>query len=100
MSKDDTNSAEEIDWIYRESTKKMLMIGLYVTCGLTVLAEAILYLFFDGRDTHGPDWGFGFYATLGFVSCSAMIFIAKGLSFVLKKPTDSYDEKPEQEEAE
>jgi hypothetical protein len=97
VSKDDTKHDDEIDWIYRDSTKQMLMRGLYILCAITILAEAVLWLFFGGRETHGPDWGFGFYATLGFVSCSAMIFIAKGLSFVLKKPTDFYDE-PEQEE--
>jgi hypothetical protein len=99
MSKDDNNSGDELDWIYRESTKKMLMRALYIACALTVLAEAILWLFCGGREIHGPDWGFGFYAALGFFCCSAMIFIAKGLSFVLKKPTDFYDDKPEKEDA-
>ncbi len=99
MSEDNTNSDEEqIDWIYRESTKKGLMKGLYLACGLTFLAEAILWLFCGGRETHGQDWGFAFYGVLGFVCCTAMIFIAKGLSFVLKKPTDFYDEKPATEE--
>lgn len=93
MSKDDqlsTSGSEtdaEIDWIYRESTKKMLMRGLLIACGISVLLE----LFVLDRNGHfGFDGIFGFYAFLGFVACSAMIFLAKALGFVLKKPTDFY----------
>ncbi|MFT4547231.1 MAG: hypothetical protein ACI8XO_000026 [Verrucomicrobiales bacterium] len=96
MSKEDDNN--EVDWVYRDSTKKGLMIGLYVACGLTILAEVPFWLFGDGRETHGFDWGFGFYPFLGFVSCTIMIFVAKGLSFVLKKPTGFYDDEETGEE--
>jgi hypothetical protein len=81
----------EKDWIYRDSTKKLLMNGLLIACAVSVLLE----VFVLGREKHKPiDWGFGFYAALGFVMCSLMIFAAKGLGFWLKVRTDFYDESP------
>ena len=93
MSKDDQQSTSggatdaETDWIYRESTKKMLMRGLLIACGVSILLELFVL---DRKGHFGFDGIFGFYAFLGFVSCTAMIFLAKGLSFILKKPTDFY----------
>jgi hypothetical protein len=77
----------EVDWIYRESTKKMLMRGLLIACAASVLLELFVL---DRKAKFGFDGIFGFYALLGFVSCTLMIFLAKALSFVLKKPTDFY----------
>lgn len=93
MSNDDqpsTNGSDresEVDWIYRESTKKMLMRGLLIACAVSVLLELLVP---DRKGKFGFDGIFGFYAFLGFVSCTLMIFLAKALSFVLKKPTDFY----------
>ena len=47
---------------------------------------------FTHRHPHfGFDGFFGFYAILGFVACAALILIAKGIGFVLKKGEDYYD---------
>ena len=82
-------SDKETDWIYRESTKKLLMRLLLVGCVISVLLE----LFVLGRkEKFGVDGWFGFYALLGFVSCTLMIFAAKGLGLWLKVPTDFYEE--------
>ena len=71
-------SDKETDWIYRESTKKLLMRLLLAGCVISVLLE----LFVLGRkEKFGVDGWFGFYALLGFVSCTLMIFAAKGLGF-------------------
>ena len=79
---------KETDWIYRESTKKLLMRLLLASCAISVLLE----LFVLGRkEKFGVDGWFGFYALLGFVSCTLMIFAAKGLGLWLKVPTD-FDE--------
>ena len=80
---------KETDWIYRESTKKLLMRLLLAGCVISVLLE----LFVLGRkEKFGVDGWFGFYALLGFVSCTLMIFVAKGLGLWLKVPTDFYEE--------
>ena len=82
-------SDKETDWIYRESTKKLLMRLLLAGCVISVLFE----LFVLGRkEKFGVDGLFGFYALLGFVSCTLMIFAAKGLGLWLKVPTDFYEE--------
>ena len=80
---------KETDWIYRESTKKLLMRLLLAGCAISVLLEFVL----GGRkgkfDVDGIP---GFYALLGFLSCSLMIFAAKGLGLWLKVPTNFYEE--------
>lgn len=82
------NKDSEKDWIYRDSTKKLLMRGLLVACAVSVLLE----LFVLGRTRKFDfDWGFGFFASVGFVSCTMMILGAKLLGFVLKVPTDFYE---------
>jgi hypothetical protein len=79
---------KETDWIYRESTKKLLMRLLLAGCAISVLLEFVL----GGRkgkfDVDGIP---GFYALLGFVSCTLMIFAAKGLGLWLKVPTNFYE---------
>ena len=53
----------------------------------------LLELFVLGRkEKFGVDGWFGFYALLGFVSCTLMIFVAKGLGLWLKVSTDFYEE--------
>ena len=80
---------KETDWIYRESTKKLLMRLLLTGCVISVLLE----LFVLGRkEKFGVDGWFGFYALLGFVSCTLMIFVAKALGLWLKVPTNFYEE--------
>lgn len=84
----DQRAESEKDWVYRDSTKKLLMNALLGACALSVLLELPVL----GREKHKPvDWGLGFYAALGFVMCTAMIFAAKGLGFWLKVRTDFYD---------
>ena len=80
---------KETDWIYRESTKKLLMRLLLAGCAISVLLEFVL----GGRKgKFDVDGWFGFYALLGFVSCTLMIFAAKGLGLWLKVPTNFYED--------
>lgn len=87
----ESKSESKKDWVYRDSTKKMLMRGLLIACAISVLLELFVL---DKRREYahfGVDRLFGFYAGLGFISCSIMIFLAKGLSYILKVPTNYYD---------
>jgi len=83
---DDTET--EKDWVYRDSTKKLLMRLLLVGCVLSVLAELFVL---DRKGKFGVDGFFGFYAFIGFVSCTIMIFVAKLLGLVLKVRPDYYE---------
>ena len=81
------------DWVYRESTKKLLMRLLLIGCAVSVLLE---FLVLDRKAKFGFDGTFGFYAILGFGCCTAMIFLAKGLGLFLKVRTDFYEKESEE----
>ncbi len=92
MNADETTPPEnggdqEKDWIYRESTKRLLWTVLVTSCGLSLVAGL-----FGHRHGHFEvDEAPGFYALLGFGTCTIMIFAAKGLGYVLKKAPDFYE---------
>ena len=78
---------QEKDWIYRDSTKRLLWAILGTACFLSIFAELFLT-----RHAHFEiDESLGFFALLGFGMCAIMIFAAKGLGYILKKSPDFYD---------
>lgn len=78
---------KEFDWFDHDENRKLLWKLLYGTCALTVVAE-----FFVHTEPHfGFDGFTGFSALLGFVSCAALIILAKALGLALKKKEDYYD---------
>lgn len=83
----ENDGSREKDWIYRDSTKRLLWAILGTACFLSVIAE----LFMTRHAHFEVDQALGFYALLGFGMCTIMIFVAKGLSYVLKKAPDFYD---------
>ena len=60
---------------------------LYVVCGITLVPE----LFVKKESYFGIDLFFGFFAVLGFISCTVLILFAKVSGFILKKPENYYD---------
>ena len=79
---------KEFDLFDRPATRKLLWKLLWGACGLSVLLE----LFVHRHPHFEADAFFGFYAILGFVSCTAMILLAKALGVFLKVDEDYYDE--------
>ena len=75
-------------FLEKPGTIRILWILLYLVCGLTLVPE----LFIERHDYFGIDHYFSFYAGLGFISCALLIILAKGLSYILKKNVDYYDE--------
>jgi hypothetical protein len=75
-------------WLVRPKTIRLLWVVFIGVLAATVLAEfAIKVKGYFGID----DW-FGFGAVYGFGCCVLMVFAAKLLGFVLKRPDDYYHE--------
>ena len=83
---------KEFDWFDKPSSRKLLWWLLWITCGLTVVAE----LFIHRHPHFGIDGFFNFYSVMGFVGCAAMILAAKGLGVFLKRNDDYYGDLEEE----
>ena len=74
-------------WLTRDSTIKRLWIVFAIVLSITVLADLVIhhhsYFWLDGT--------FGFGAWFGFLSCIALIVVAKALGAVFKRPDTYYD---------
>jgi hypothetical protein len=79
---------KEFDFFDRPKVIRGLWISLYVVCGLLIIPD----FFMRGEPHFRVDGLFGFYALLGFVSCSVLILFSKLVGFLLKKREDYYDE--------
>lgn len=75
-------------WLVRESTIKKLWIGLAIVLTLLVVAQFWVKV----KPTVGFDGSFGFGAWFGFLSCFAMVVVAKVIGFVVKRPEGYYAE--------
>jgi len=79
---------KEFDFFDRPKVIRGLWISLYVVCGLLIIPD-----FFSRAEPHfGLDGFLGFYALLGFVSCSVLILFSKAVGLLLKKREDYYDD--------
>lgn len=74
-------------WLTRKSTIKGLWVVFVLILAATVLAD----FFVVPHPYFGLDGTFGFGAWFGFVSCVALVLIAKLLGSVLKRPDAYYD---------
>lgn len=74
-------------WLTRKSTIKGLWVVFVLILAATVLAD----FFVVPHPYFGLDGTFGFGAWFGFVSCVALVLIAKLLGGVLKRPDTYYD---------
>lgn len=74
-------------WLARPTTIKLLWRVFAVVLALTVLAQLV----FGVKGYFGMDGWFAFGAVFGFLSCLAMVLVAKGLGVVLKRGEDYYE---------
>jgi uncharacterized membrane protein len=75
-------------WLVRPATVKRLWIGFAAVLALVVLVELAIH-----REPHFTlEALFGFGAWFGFLSCVALIVLAKALGALLKRPDDYYDD--------
>ncbi len=75
-------------WLARPTTIKLLWRVFAVVLALTVLAQ----VFISVKGYFGVDGWFAFGAVFGFLSCLAMVLVAKGLGFFLKRDENYYAE--------
>ena len=81
-------------WLVRPATIRKLWWVFAAILALTVAAQSVLYV----KGYFGVDGWFGFGAAFGFLSCVAMVLVAKALGFVLKRDENYYTEKDKQED--
>ncbi len=75
-------------WLYRPGNRRKLWWGAGVILALTVIAQ----FFWPVHGHFGFDGWFSFNAVYGFVSCAAMVILAKWLGYLVKRPEDYYDD--------
>jgi hypothetical protein len=74
-------------WLVRQSTIRLLWIIFVIVLAATVMMDLVI----EHHSDFGLDGTFGFGAWFGFVSCMAMIFFAKALGTILRRPDTYYD---------
>ena len=74
-------------WLARPTTIRLLWRVFAAVLAMTVLAQVVISV----KGYFGVDGWFAFGAVFGFVSCLAMVLVAKALGFVLKRDENYYD---------
>lgn len=75
-------------WLVRPENIRKIWTGSIIVLAITVALE--LFTGTAGH-FHGVDEWFAFPAVFGFLSCVAMVFVAKVLGNILKRKDDYYD---------
>jgi hypothetical protein len=79
----------ERHWLTRPATIRKLWTAFIVVLAATVLAEL-----FVAHEAHfGIDGSFGFHAWYGLVACGVMIFGAKLLGLIIRRPDTYYEDR-------
>jgi hypothetical protein len=74
-------------WLIRPGTIRWLWIIGYSVLAITVLLQLVIPV----KGYFGIDGWFGFGALFGFLSCVLMVFGARFIGKLLKRPDDYYD---------
>ena len=80
------NHREPDHWLVRSETIRWIWRVSIVVLAITVLLQLLIKV----KGYFGVDGWLGFGAAYGFLSCLAMVLVAKGLGFVLKRDEDYY----------
>jgi hypothetical protein len=75
-------------WLVRPGSLRLIRRSFIAILVLTVLAELMV----EAHPHFALERLFGFNALYGFLSCAALIAIAKALGFALKRRDTYYDE--------
>ena len=80
------NHHEADHWLVRRETIRWIWRVSIAVLVLTVLLQLVIKV----KGYFGVDGWIGFGAAYGFLSCLAMVLVAKGLGLVLKRDEDYY----------
>jgi len=80
------NRREDDSWLSRPSTIRLLWRVFALVLATSVAAQ----LLFKVKGYFGMDGWLGFGAVFGFLSCVAMVLVAKALGWILKRDEDYY----------
>lgn len=80
------NRDERVHWLYRPGSRRVLWTVFAVLLALTLLAELLVHL----HPAFGFDAWFGFNAVYGFLTCVAMVLLARALGWLVKRGDDYY----------
>ena len=80
------NKHEPDHWLVRPATIRWIWRISIAVLALTVLLQFVIKI----KGYFGVDAWLGFGAAFGFLSCLAMVLVAKGLGVVLKRDEDYY----------
>ena len=82
------NDSQNQNWLVRPTTIKLLWRVFIAILALTVMAQLVIKV----KGYFGVDDWFGFAAASGFLSCVALVLLAKVLGFVLKRDENYYND--------
>jgi len=80
------NAPQDDAWLARPTTIRLLWRVFAVVLALTVAVQLV----FPVKGYFGVDGWFGFGALFGFLACLAMVLVAKGLGYLLKRDAGYY----------
>ena len=80
------NHREPDHWLVRPETIRWIWRISIVVLAITVLLQLVIKV----KGYFGVDGWIGFGAAYGFLACLAMVLVAKGLGFALKRDEDYY----------
>ena len=78
----------ELHWLVRPRTIRVLWIAFIVVLALTLVPD----FFIHPHAYFGIEGSFGFYGWYGFLTCAAMVVVAKVLGIFLKRKDTYYDD--------
>jgi hypothetical protein len=81
------NERQPDHWLVRPATIRWIWRVSIAVLALTVLLQLVIKV----KGYFGVDGWLGFGAAFGFLSCLAMVLVAKVLGFVLKRDEDYYE---------
>ena len=80
------NHREPDHWLVRPDTIRWIWRISIVVLAITVLLQLVI----EVKGYFGIDGWLGFGAAYGFLACLAMVLVAKGLGFILKRDENYY----------
>jgi len=80
------NQKNDDSWLVRPDSIRLMWRIFWAVLAFTVVLQFVIKI----NGYFGVDGWIGFGAAFGFFSCVAMVLVAKGLGYILKRDQDYY----------